>query len=259
MEGPLTRQTPPQVDRLDVGTLTPYELRCRLRAACDLLRGAGGVLEREDLPEDLPLASPARRVGDTAELLAAQEGEQLVLLAPLFLVLAVLVKLDSRGPIFFCQQRLGRDFRPFRIFKFRTMIRDQAADASLLTHGNIDPRITRLGSWLRKTKLDELPQLVNVLRGEMSLVGPRPEVSKYVEMFHSDYEEILRVRPGLTDIASLKYQNEEQLLAAAEDPEAFYVGEILPDKIALSKRYVANSSLTSDLVIIFKTLGRVRG
>ena len=177
----------------------------------------------------------------------------LVLLSPFLLPLAILIKLDSPGPVLFRQQRIGKGFRPFFICKFRTMLQDPCGPGRLITIGD-DPRITRVGRWLRKTKIDELPQLFNVLKGEMSFVGPRPEVPKYVQVFHRDYEDILRVRPGITDLASLKYRDEAYLLQKAENPEEEYVSHVLPDKIKLAKDYVQRSSLLFDLGLIFKTM-----
>ena len=172
---------------------------------------------------------------------------------PLFVVTAVLIKLDSPGPVIFKQERIGRGFRPFLICKFRTMVSDAPQKGGALTAGG-DPRITRVGKFLRQTKLDELPQLINVLIGDMSLVGPRPEVRKYVELFRKEYGTILTVRPGLTDFASLKYRDESAILAAAEDPEAEYIRFILPDKLRLAEDYVQRASLALDLRLIFQTL-----
>src|SRR6185503_1152972 len=168
-------------------------------------------------------------------------GAGLLVLAPLFGVVAVLVKLDSRGPVFFKQERIGKGFRPFWIYKFRTMTTD--TDAALPLTVGADARITRVGSYLRRSKIDELPQLLNILKGDMTLVGPRPEVPRYVEAFHRDYEEILTVRPGLTDLASLKYRDEAALLGRSDDPEEEYVRRVLPDKIRLSKEYIRRSSV----------------
>jgi len=179
-----------------------------------------------------------------------------VFLLPLFLIVSVLIKLDSPGPIFFKQRRIGKRFQPFEILKFRTMVHNPWAGGQSITAGE-DPRITRVGRFLRKSKIDELPQLINVLRGEMTFVGPRPEVPQYVEMFRSDYEEILRVRPGITDLASLKYRDEAGLLGQAENPEAEYIGRVLPDKINLGKEYIKKSSLFFDLRLIFKTFLRL--
>jgi lipopolysaccharide/colanic/teichoic acid biosynthesis glycosyltransferase len=182
----------------------------------------------------------------------------LVVLAPLFLLVALLIKLDSAGPVFFRQERMGRGVRPFLIYKFRTMVRDAPQKGGPLTLGR-DPRITRLGRWLRKTKIDELPQLLNILSGDMGFVGPRPEVRKYVEMFPREFEQILQMKPGLTDLASVKYRDETEILEGFEDPEQEYIQCILPDKIRLAKEYVAKSSLLFDLKLILRTLVRVIG
>ena len=179
----------------------------------------------------------------------------LLFLSPFLGVIAVLIKLDSRGPVFFRQERIGQGLRRFSIYKFRTMVVDAPQIGGPLTAPD-DPRITRLGRILRKSKIDELPQLINVLRGEMTLVGPRPEVQQYVNLFRHDYEEILRVRPGITDLASLKYRDESLLLAVA-DPEQEYIKSVLPDKIALAKEYVHHSSFLFDLSLIVKTVARV--
>jgi lipopolysaccharide/colanic/teichoic acid biosynthesis glycosyltransferase len=180
----------------------------------------------------------------------------LVLLSPLFLLVALLIKLDSPGPALFRQERMGKGFRPFRINKFRTMVRDAPRRGGSITFG-ADPRITRLGRVLRKAKIDELPQLINVLRGEMSFVGPRPEVRRYVELFRTDYEEILQVVPGITDLASVQYRNEAELLGRFENPEAAYVEHILPAKIKLAQHYVRRSSLFFDIMLILKTFLRL--
>jgi lipopolysaccharide/colanic/teichoic acid biosynthesis glycosyltransferase len=177
----------------------------------------------------------------------------LLLLFPLLLVVALLIKLDSPGPIFFRQERIGKKLRPFFIYKFRTMVHDASRKGGLITVG-ADPRITRVGRILRKTKLDELPQLINIVKGEMSFVGPRPEVPRYVELFRQDYEEILNVPPGLTDLASLQYRDEAEVLQRAENPEDEYIKRILPDKIRLAKEYLRRSSLSFDMTLIFRTL-----
>jgi lipopolysaccharide/colanic/teichoic acid biosynthesis glycosyltransferase len=177
----------------------------------------------------------------------------LVLLSPLLLLVTLLIRLDSPGPALFRQERIGKGFRPFQIYKFRTMIDDAPRRGGPITFGT-DPRITRLGRVLRKTKVDELPQLLNVLRGEMSFVGPRPEVRRYVELFRKDYEEILGVLPGITDLASVKYRDEAEILGRFEDPEAAYVRHVLPEKIKLAKEYVRRSSLFFDMTLILKTL-----
>ena len=176
----------------------------------------------------------------------------LVLFVPL-IVVALLIKLDSPGPVFFRQKRIGKGFRPFFIYKFRTMVEDAPRSGPVITLG-ADPRITRVGRLLRKSKLDEVPQLLNVLRGDMSFVGPRPEIPQYVEMFRRDYEEILIVRPGITDLASLKYRDEAALLQNYPDPEAAYRKVILPDKIELAKQYLRRSSILFDLQLMIRTL-----
>ncbi len=190
----------------------------------------------------------AKRVIDLVGAVGA-----LVVLSPLFGVLAALVKRDSAGPVFFRQERIGEAFRPFEILKLRTMVVDADRRGGLLTVEG-DPRITRVGRWLRRLKLDELPQLVNVARGDMSLVGPRPEVRRYVERRRRDYAVILTVRPGLTDPASLKYRDEAAILGQADDAEEAYVTAILPDKIRLAKDYVARQSGAVDLWLIVRTL-----
>ena len=177
----------------------------------------------------------------------------LIMLLPLLLLAAVLVKLSSHGPALFRQERVGHVGRAFYILKFRTMVADAPKKGGQITFG-ADPRITPIGRFLRKTKIDELPQLFNVLRGDMSLVGPRPEVRKYVEMFADDYKDILRVRPGITDLASVKYRDEAAILGKAADPEREYVERVLPEKIKLAKEYVRRQSLFFDLWIIFATL-----
>lgn len=184
------------------------------------------------------------------DIVAALGG--LLLLSPLFLLIGLLVRLDSPGAIFFRQERMGKGFRPFHIYKFRTMVQDAPRKGGPITFGN-DPRVTRVGNVLRKTKIDELPQLINVLKGEMTFVGPRPEVPKYVLLFRQDYEEILKVRPGITDLASLKYRDEATILGRSENPEEEYIGRVLPDKIKLAKEYIRRSSFLFDLSLILKT------
>jgi lipopolysaccharide/colanic/teichoic acid biosynthesis glycosyltransferase len=180
----------------------------------------------------------------------------LLLLVPLFPLVAFAITLDSRGPVFFRQQRIGRGFRPFTMYKFRTMRADAPAKGGLLTATG-DARITPVGAFLRWSKIDELPQLINVLRGDMSLVGPRPEVPKYVELFRPQYERILAVRPGITDFASIKYRDESSLLAKAANPEQEYVTRILPDKLRLAEEYVRRSSVALDLQLIVQTVTTV--
>jgi lipopolysaccharide/colanic/teichoic acid biosynthesis glycosyltransferase len=173
--------------------------------------------------------------------------------SPLLLLFAVLIKLDSAGPVFFKQERIGKGFRPFLIYKFRTMVKNAPQIGSPISFGN-DSRITRVGWLLRKSKLDELPQLLNILKGDMSFVGPRPEVPYYVDLFRRDYEQILKVRPGLTDLASLKYSDEASILGQSDNPEAEYLGRLLPDKIQLAKQYIRRSSILFDIRLIFETV-----
>ena len=188
------------------------------------------------------------------DIVAALLG--LLILSPFAVVIALLIKLDSSGPVFFRQERMGRGFRPFFIYKFRTMLQDAPLNGSGVTFAG-DPRITLVGRFLRKTKIDELPQLINVVRGEMSLVGPRPEVRQYVELLREEYEEILKIRPGITDLASLEYRDEEAVLGQSENPEAHYLRWVLPDKIRLAKEYMRRSSFFFDLALILKTLPKL--
>lgn len=181
----------------------------------------------------------------------------LLVLSPLFIVICAAVALSSRGPIIFRQQRVGRLFRPFTLYKFRTMIVGSERGPALTIGGDV--RITGIGRLLRKAKLDELPQLFNVLKGDMSLVGPRPEVAKYVDLFRTDYQEILSVRPGITDYAAIEYRNEEEILKEYADPEAGYVQEVLPKKIALSRRYLRERGILTDLRILLTTMRKIAG
>ena len=183
-------------------------------------------------------------------------GLGLLVLSPLFLILAVWIPLDSQGPVFYRQTRVGRGGRDFRIFKFRTM-RVGADKGSLVTIGGRDPRVTRVGAFLRWLKLDELPQLLNVLIGDMSLVGPRPEVRKYVDLYTPEQSHVLDVRPGMTDAASIKYRNESELLGQVEDPEDYYIHVVMPDKLAINLDYVQNHSFWGDIKLIFKTIWTV--
>jgi len=180
----------------------------------------------------------------------------LILLSPLMLLAALAIKLDSPGPIMFRQKRIGKGFRPFLIYKFRTMVQGASDRRRSLTVGD-DPRITSSGRFLRRTKIDEIPQLINVLKGDMSFVGPRPEVPEFVELFRSEYEEILKVRPGITDLASLKYRDEAAVLEQSENPEEEYLRRVLPDKINLSKEYISRSSFFFDLTLILKTVRKL--
>ena len=180
-------------------------------------------------------------------------GLGLIVLSPLFILVAIWIKLDSEGPVFFRQVRVGRYNKDFRIFKFRSM-RVGSDKGSQVTIGGRDPRVTRSGYFIRKFKIDELPQLINVFIGDMSLVGPRPEVRHYVNYWTPEQMHVLDVRPGITDPASIKYRNENELLEKADDPEKFYIEVIMQEKILLYLQYVKNVSLGNDIRLIFKTL-----
>lgn len=183
-------------------------------------------------------------------------GLGLICLSPLFLVLAVWIKSDSAGPVFYRQVRVGRGNKDFRLFKFRSM-RPDSDKLGLITVGGHDPRVTRSGYYIRKYKLDEFPQLINVFVGDMSLVGPRPEVRKYVDLYTPEQLRVLNVRPGITSLASIRYRNENEILAKADDPDKAYVEQIMPDKIAIDLEYAENASLTNDIKLIFKTFGEI--
>jgi lipopolysaccharide/colanic/teichoic acid biosynthesis glycosyltransferase len=177
----------------------------------------------------------------------------LLLLSPLLVIIALLILIDSKGSPFFVQERMGKRMVPFQLIKFRSMTHQLGRLRDDFEPGD-KSRVTKIGTLLRKTKLDELPELLNVLKGDMSIVGPRPEVKKYVRLYREDYKEILSVRPGLSDFASIKYRNEEEILAARSNPEDYYVHEILPDKVRLAKHYVRNISFGTDFWVIRKTL-----
>lgn len=177
----------------------------------------------------------------------------LVCLSPLFLLIAFAIKLGDGGPVFYRQVRVGRNSRPFKIWKFRTMVVQADRSGGRLTIGR-DPRITRVGGWLRRIKLDESPQLLNVLMGDMSLVGPRPEVPEYVDLYSESQREVLRFRPGVTDLASLHYYNEDDILGSVDSPEKYYREIVIPDKIRINLEYASRSSVASDFGVIAKTL-----
>ena len=183
-------------------------------------------------------------------------GAALLALWPLFLAIALAIKLDDPGPVFYRQVRVGRGGAPFRIFKFRSMVRDADKKGLTITVGR-DSRITRVGAFLRKTKLDELAQLLNVLRGDMSFVGPRPEVEEYVALYTPRQRQVLLVRPGITDYASIAYRNENELLAGAEDPRKMYIEEIMPAKLELNMKYLREISPLSDVKLILGTIAAV--
>lgn len=180
----------------------------------------------------------------------------LVLLSPMLLVIAVWIRLDSSGPAIFRQVRVGRYGKTFELLKFRSM-RPGSEAKGQLTVGTADSRITRIGAWLRRYKLDELPQLVNVLKGEMSIVGPRPEVPKYVAYYTPEQRRVLDVRPGITDHASLEYFEENKLLAQSSDPEHTYIHEVMPAKIRLNMRYIERPTLAGYFSIIVRTALRI--
>ena len=179
----------------------------------------------------------------------------LIILLPFMLIMAILIKLDSKGPIFFRQFRVTKNGREFKIFKYRTM-KVGSDKYSQITVGK-DKRITKIGSFLRKYKLDEIPQLINVLIGDMSLVGPRPEVPKYVALYTDEQKEILKVRAGITDYASIEFSNENDLLASEEDPEKAYIKKVMPKKIELNKKYISEISMLTDIKIILLTIKKI--
>jgi lipopolysaccharide/colanic/teichoic acid biosynthesis glycosyltransferase len=180
----------------------------------------------------------------------------LLLLLPLFFIIGLVVRLGSPGSVFYRQQRVGKKGQLFRIFKFRTM-QSNSDSKGLLTVGGRDPRITRSGYFLRKYKLDELPQLLNVLIGDMSFVGPRPEVKKYVDLYTPQELQVLNVRPGITDYASLEYFSENELLATSDDPETTYIQEIMPAKLKLNARYIEEAGLLTDVKIMGRTILKI--
>lgn len=179
-------------------------------------------------------------------------GLGLLILSPLFLVVAVWVKLDSPGPVFYKQIRVGRNNKDFFLYKFRSM-RVGSDKKGLITIGGHDPRVTRSGYYIRKYKLDEFPQLINVFKGDMSLVGPRPEVRKYVDLYTPEQMHVLDVRPGITDLASIRYRNENELLEHASDPEQYYRDVVMQDKLRINLEYVRNHSFLGDIRLIFNT------
>ena len=176
----------------------------------------------------------------------------LLFLSPLFLILAIWIKLDSKGPVFYRQIRVGKGNKDFNLYKFRSM-RVGADKSGLITIGGHDPRVTRSGLVIRKYKLDEFPQLINVLLGDMSLVGPRPEVRKYVDMYTAEQMHVLDVRPGITDLASIRYRNENELLESVSDPDKYYTDVIMQDKLRINLEYVEKQSFLYDIKLIFST------
>jgi len=182
----------------------------------------------------------------------------IIVLMPLFLILSLVVWMSGPGPILFRQVRIGQHEKEFELLKFRTM-RPASESLGQLTVGKQDPRITKVGAVLRRYKMDELPQLFNVLKGDMSLVGPRPEVSKYVNLYTKDQKEVLNVRPGITDLASLEFFDEDELLAKQENPVQYYVEVLMPRKIEINRKYIQERSLSLYFKVVLKTIGRIFG
>ena len=180
----------------------------------------------------------------------------LLILSPLFILIALLIVLGSGFPFFYLQNRVGKNNQDFKLFKFRTMRKD-SDKKGLLTVGGRDPRVTGIGYYLRKYKLDELPQLLNVLFGTMSLVGPRPEVRKYVNLYTTEQQKVLQAKPGITDYASIEYFSENELLAQSDNPEKTYIEEIMPAKLKLNQRYISEQGILTDIKIIFKTIAKI--
>lgn len=180
----------------------------------------------------------------------------LLFLCPLFIIVSLWIVLDNPGPVFYRQQRVGKDDKDFGLLKFRSM-RVGADKMSLITIGDRDPRVTRAGYYIRKYKLDELPQLWNVLTGDMSLVGPRPEVRRYVDLYTEEQRRVLSVRPGITDYASIEYIDENRLLAQSDDPDKTYIEQIMPAKIALNMRYITHQTLGEYFKIIVLTISKI--
>lgn len=183
-------------------------------------------------------------------------GCGLLVLSPLFIIMAIWIKLDSKGPVFYRQVRVGRNNKDFRIFKFRSM-KVGSDKKGLITIGGRDPRVTRSGYFIRKYKLDEFPQLINVFLGDMSLVGPRPEVRKYVDLYTAEQMRVLSVRPGITSLASIRYRNENELLEKADNPDQYYIDVVMQDKLAIDLEYVDKVSFLYDIKLIFNTFWEI--
>lgn len=177
----------------------------------------------------------------------------LIVLSPVLIGIAIKIKSGSDGPVFFKQVRVGEEGREFEILKYRTMVVDAEKLGKQITVGN-DNRITKIGAFLRKYKLDELPQLINVFKGDMSLVGPRPEVPRYVKLYNEEQKKVLDVKPGITDLASIRYRDENDLLGGVDNPEEFYINTIMPDKLALNLEYISKNNIFFDIYIILKTI-----
>jgi len=180
----------------------------------------------------------------------------LVILSPVFLLSAILIKIETPGPISFTQERIGRNGKVFKLYKFRTMVKDASKIGPSITPAN-DPRITKLGKLLRKFKVDEMLQIFNVVKGDMSVIGPRPEIRKYIDKFEDDYSEVLKIKPGMTDYALIAFRNEEKILSKFDDIEEGYVKEVMPEKIKLYRKYMGEMSLTTDVRIFFRTIWEI--
>ncbi|TBX13036.1 sugar transferase [Clostridium perfringens] len=181
----------------------------------------------------------------------------IIITIPILILVSIMIKLTSKGPIIFKQERVGKNKKFFYIYKFRTMTDcdDKASDRQVTVIN--DQRITRIGRILRKYKIDELPQLYNVLKGDMSFVGPRPEVKKYVKFYEEEYDEILKIKPGITDLASIEYIDENTIISKYSDPEKVYIEEVLPKKLMLNKRYIEEMSIKNDILLILKTIKKI--
>ncbi len=182
----------------------------------------------------------------------------IIILSPVFLISAIVIKLETPGPVSFTQERIGCGGRSFKLYKFRTMVKDAAKIGPPVTPAN-DPRITRVGKLLRKFKIDEMLQIFNVIKGDMSVIGPRPEVGKYVDQCKDDYKEILRIKPGMTDYALIAFRNEEEILSKFDNIEEGYIKEVLPEKIRLYKKYMEEMSFLTDMKIFFRTIMEILG
>jgi len=179
-----------------------------------------------------------------------------ILLSPVFLIASVLIKIETPGTATFAQERIGRGGRPFKLYKFRTMVKDASKMGPPITPTN-DPRITKVGKLLRKYKIDEMLQIANIIKGDMSVIGPRPEIEKYIKKFKDDYSKILKIKPGMTDYALIVFRNEEEILSKFNDVEEGYIQEVMPEKIKLYKKYMDEMSLLTDIKIFFKTIWEI--
>jgi len=179
-----------------------------------------------------------------------------IILSPIFLIASILIKIETPGTVTFAQERIGRGGKSFKLYKFRTMVKDASKIGPLITTKN-DPRITKIGRLLRKFKIDEMLQIANIIKGDMSVIGPRPEIKKYIDVFKKDYEEVLKIKPGMTDYALIAFRNEEEILAKFNDIEEGYIKEVMPEKIKLYKKYMDEMSLLTDIKIFFLTIWEI--